>query len=133
MVSTKDCLNATIYSVNVADHMSQFMATIHLSSGSHFQQDIALCHKSIMVTDWFMEHSKCIKELSIVTGSPFHTVSLRCNGKRYLNPECSVNQSMRCYNNSMGTNFKWVLPEHHRIHFKKKWGGSKDISCPTQY
>lgn len=48
----KNSLNAAAY------YVPQFMTIMNPSLDGHFQQDDILCHKSQIVADWFMEHSK---------------------------------------------------------------------------
>ncbi len=49
-------LNATVYLSIVTDHVHLFMITVHLSSDGYFQQDNAPCHKTQIISDWFLEH-----------------------------------------------------------------------------
>lgn len=59
----KDRLNTTAYLDIVARHVSQFMTTVHPPCGGYFQQDNALCHKSQIVENMFMENSNVFSVL----------------------------------------------------------------------
>jgi len=49
-------LNATAYLRIVSDHVHPFMATMYPSSDAYYQQDNAPCHKSRIISNWFLEH-----------------------------------------------------------------------------
>jgi len=49
-------LNATAYLSIVSDHVHPFMATMYPSSDGYLQQDKALCHKALIISNWFLKH-----------------------------------------------------------------------------
>ncbi len=49
-------VNATACLCIVADHVHPFMTTVYPSSDGYFQQDNAPCHKSLIISDLFLEH-----------------------------------------------------------------------------
>jgi len=58
-------LNATAYLSIVSDHVHPFMATMYPSSDGYFQHDNAPCHKARIISNWFLEHLKCLVEKCI--------------------------------------------------------------------
>ncbi len=56
LVPIDNHLNVIDYLSIVADHVHPFKTTVYPSSNCHFQQDNAPCHKSQLISDWFLEH-----------------------------------------------------------------------------
>ncbi len=55
LVPIEHRLNATAYLSIVDDHVHPFMTIVyHLLM--YFQQDNASCHKTQIISDWFLEH-----------------------------------------------------------------------------
>ncbi len=67
LVPIEHCLNATAYLSIVADHVHPFMTTVYPSSDGYFQKDNAPCHKSQIISDWFLEHDN---ELTLLKWPP---------------------------------------------------------------
>lgn len=111
LVPINNFLNATAYLHIVADHGPQFMTMVQPSYGGHFQQDNKPCHKSKIVTHWFMEYSNAFSPIMFftVTGSESHTAPFGCGGKENSNGGHEANHSRRivgCHNNKIDPNYK---------------------------
>ncbi len=57
LVPIEHGLNTTVYLSIVAYHVHPFMTTVYPSSDGYFQQDNAPCHKTQIISDWFLEHN----------------------------------------------------------------------------
>jgi len=56
LVPIGHCLNPTAYLSIVSDHVHSFMATIYPSSDSYFKQNNEPCHKTRIISNWFVDH-----------------------------------------------------------------------------
>jgi len=66
LVPSGHCLNATANLSIVSDHVHPFMATMYPS----FQQHNAPCHKSRIISNWFLEHDNEFTVLKCPPQSP---------------------------------------------------------------
>lgn len=63
LIPIKDRLNAAAADLGIViDNVPHFTTPLHPSSGGYFEVEKALCHKTIRVTECFMEH---INEFSV--------------------------------------------------------------------
>lgn len=107
----------------VADHMSQFMTMMHLSSYGHFQQDNTLCHKQKTVPDQFMGHSKwvfCINMTSRVTWMQSHRHAVE-KEIQILGVQPSNVELQNDMSNNIDPNFERVILEHCWIYSKTRY------------
>ena len=70
LVPIEHRVNATACLSIVADHVHPFMTTVYPSSDGYFQQDNAPCHKTRIISDWFLEHDNEFTVLKCPPQSP---------------------------------------------------------------